>query len=102
MDVLVPPLSVLVLATAAGTAASLALAVITRRPNVALVLFGASGLCLAAYATRGWQVSGTGRRGLATLCYAPVYVAWKATLGLRRSSKRPDEWVRTAREGESG
>ncbi len=102
MDVLVPPLSVLVMATAVGTAASVALAVVQRRPNAALVLFGASGLCIAAYAARGWQVSGTGSRGLATLCYAPVYMAWKATLGLRRSRKGPDEWVRTARQGEPG
>ena len=102
MDVLVPPLSVLVMATAVGTAASVALAVVQRRPNAALVLFGVSGVCIAAYAARGWQVSGTGSRGLATLCYAPVYMAWKATLGLRRGRKAPDEWVRTAREGEPG
>ncbi len=101
MDVLVPPLSILVTATAVGVAASATLAVVTRRPNAALVLFGASGVCLAAYALRGWQVSGTGGRGLATLCYAPVYVAWKATLGLRRSRKDPDAWVRTSRQGEA-
>jgi cellulose synthase/poly-beta-1,6-N-acetylglucosamine synthase-like glycosyltransferase len=97
MDVLVPPLSILVAATAVGIATSATLAVITRRPSVALVLFGASGVCLAAYAARGWYVSGTGARGLATLGYAPVYMVWKATLGLRRSRKAPDEWVRTAR-----
>jgi 1,2-diacylglycerol 3-beta-glucosyltransferase len=101
MDVLVPPLSVLVAATAVGVAASATLAVVTRRPNAALILFGASGVCLAAYAFRGWQVSGTGGRGLATLCYAPVYMAWKATLGLRRSRKGPDAWVRTSRQGEA-
>jgi cellulose synthase/poly-beta-1,6-N-acetylglucosamine synthase-like glycosyltransferase len=101
IDVLIPPLSVLVMATAVGAAASAALAVLTRRPNLALILFGASGVCLAAYAARGWQVSGTGGRGLATLCYAPVYMAWKATLGLRRTRKSPDEWVRTSRRGDS-
>lgn len=102
MDILVPPLSVLVAATVAGTTASAALALVTWRPNVALVLFGASGVFLATYAVRGWQVSGTGARGLATLGYAPVYMAWKATLGLRNSRRRPDEWVRTARSSESG
>ncbi|HEY3816659.1 MAG TPA: glycosyltransferase [Polyangiaceae bacterium] len=101
MDVLVPPLSVLVTAAAVGTAASAALAVVTRRPNAALVLFGASNLCLAAYAVRGWQLSGTGTRGLATLCYAPVYMVWKATLGLRKTRRTPADWVRTARPGES-
>ncbi|HEY6463405.1 MAG TPA: glycosyltransferase family 2 protein, partial [Polyangiaceae bacterium] len=101
MDLLVPPLSILVAATAAGIVASGALAVVTRRPNVALVLFGASGLSLAAYVARGWQVSGTGVKGLATLCYAPVYMAWKASLGLRRTTKAPGDWVRTARRDEA-
>jgi cellulose synthase/poly-beta-1,6-N-acetylglucosamine synthase-like glycosyltransferase len=106
MDLLVPPLSTLVIATAAGAAASTALAVVTGRPNLAQVLFGASGLFLVAYGVRGWQVSGTGAKGLATLGYAPVYMAWKATLPLRRARKSrvaetPNEapdWVRTTRE----
>jgi hypothetical protein len=99
---LVPPLSVLVAATVAGSAASLALAAVTRRPNLASVLFGASGLFLAGYCLRGWQVSGTGVRGLASLACAPGYMAWKATLPLRRRRKTVEpEWVRTEREGES-
>jgi cellulose synthase/poly-beta-1,6-N-acetylglucosamine synthase-like glycosyltransferase len=101
MDVLVPPLSVLVGATVLGVGASAALAVVTRRPNAALLLFGSSAISLVAYAARGWQVSGTGVRGLATLGYAPVYMAWKATLRLRRT-RRAGEWVRTARQGEHG
>ncbi len=99
MDVLVPPLSVLVAATVVGSAASLALAAVTRRPNVAMVLFGASGAFLLAYGVRGWQVSGTGARGLASLAYAPGYMAWKATLPLRRRGKSDaSQWVRTERE----
>jgi hypothetical protein len=101
MDVLVPPLSVLVAATAAGSVASLALAVVTRRPNLASVLFGASAVFLLAYGVRGWQVSGTGLRGLTSLAYAPGYMAWKASLRLRRrGQKAGGEWVRTARTGE--
>jgi len=100
MDVLVPPLSLLVVATVVGAAASAALAVATMRLNAALLLFGASGVFLFAYVARGWQVSGTGARGLATLGYAPLYVAWKATLRLRRSGKGRDKWIRTARRGE--
>jgi 1,2-diacylglycerol 3-beta-glucosyltransferase len=99
-DLLVPPLSSLVAATVVGAAASAALAVVTRRPNLALLLFGASGLFLTVYALRGWQVSGTGARGLASLGYAPVYVAWKATLRMRRPRGAPEGWVRTARRGE--
>jgi cellulose synthase/poly-beta-1,6-N-acetylglucosamine synthase-like glycosyltransferase len=101
-DLLVPPLSVLVAATVAGSAASLVLAVATRRPNVAGVLFGASGAFLLAYGLRGWRLSGTGLRGLASLAWAPGYVAWKATLPLRRRGKSGvSGWVRTAREGQA-
>jgi cellulose synthase/poly-beta-1,6-N-acetylglucosamine synthase-like glycosyltransferase len=99
LDVLVPPLSILVAATVAGAAASTALAVVTLRPNPAVVLFGASGVFLLAYAARGWQVSGTGAKGLASLARAPSYMVWKATLPLRRG-KPQTEWVRTARHGE--
>jgi cellulose synthase/poly-beta-1,6-N-acetylglucosamine synthase-like glycosyltransferase len=107
-DVLVPPLSTLAAATAAGLAASTALAIVTRRPNAAMVMFGASGLFLAAYVVRGWHVSGTGVRGLASLAYAPVYMAWKVTLPLRRArtkvegagETKQDEWVRTTRQNE--
>ncbi len=102
MDLLVPPLSTLVAATAAGLAASAALSVVTLRPNVAGLLFGASGVFLLAYVVRGWQVSGTGVRGLASLAGAPAYIAWKATLRLRRKgdAQPKPEWVRTARQGE--
>jgi hypothetical protein len=97
-DVLVPPLSTLVLATVTGLAASVALSVVTLRPNVGLVLFGASGVFLAAYVVRGWQVSGTGMSGLASLVRAPAYMAWKATLRLRKRVEGTREWVRTTRE----
>jgi len=99
-DLLVPPLSVLVAATVAGAAASVAVAAVNRRPNLALLMFGTSGVFLGAYAARGWQVSGTGTRGLASLAYAPVYVAWKAWLKLRRSGRTTPDWIRTARRGE--
>jgi 1,2-diacylglycerol 3-beta-glucosyltransferase len=106
MDLAVPPLSTLVVATMAGAAVSTGLAVITGRPNVAQLLFGASGVFLVAYGVRGWQLSGAGWKGLAALSYAPAYVAWKATLPLRRwrKGKGADgasrEWIRTTREAQ--
>jgi cellulose synthase/poly-beta-1,6-N-acetylglucosamine synthase-like glycosyltransferase len=100
MDVLVPPLSLLVAATVAGTAASVAVSAASLRPTPALSLFGASGVFLLAYAARGWQLSGTGARGLASLAHAPGYMVWKATLPLRRRATATTEWVRTAREGD--
>jgi cellulose synthase/poly-beta-1,6-N-acetylglucosamine synthase-like glycosyltransferase len=98
MDLLVPPLSTLVVVTAAGIAASAALSVVTLRPNPALLLFGASGAFLAVYAIRGWQVSGTGLGGLLSLTKAPGYMAWKATLKLRKRGSEGREWVRTSRQ----
>jgi len=113
IDVLVPPLSVLVAATAVGAAASFALAVATRRPNLALFLFGTSGVLLVTYAARGWKVSGTGVRGLASLGCAPFYMAWKSSLRFRQKPKgssaprgpsthsAPQEWIRTTRRSEA-
>ena len=100
VDVLVPPLSTLVAATAAGCTLCGVAAVTTRKPNLALLLFAVSGGCLAAYGVRGWQVSGTGVRGLVSLALAPVYVGWKATLPFRRRRTAKNEWVRTTRATE--
>jgi cellulose synthase/poly-beta-1,6-N-acetylglucosamine synthase-like glycosyltransferase len=98
-DLLVPPLSTLAVATATGLAASVALSIVTLRPNAAMILFGASGAFLLVYVARGWHVSGTGLRGLASLARAPFYVAWKATLKARKKGEEQKEWVRTTREG---
>jgi len=94
MDVLVPPLSVTVAMVAVGLAASLALS------NLALWVWTACGLLVATYVLRGWQLSGTGLRGLAGLMAAPAYLVWRAALMFRR---RPhdEDWIRTAREGQA-
>jgi cellulose synthase/poly-beta-1,6-N-acetylglucosamine synthase-like glycosyltransferase len=98
MDLLVPPLATLVVLTVAGLAASLALS------WWAGYLLGITWLwigCLVGlvlYGLRGWQLSGTGARGLLGLCFAPTYVVWKLVLMRRRSANAGGEWVRTARE----
>jgi cellulose synthase/poly-beta-1,6-N-acetylglucosamine synthase-like glycosyltransferase len=56
----------------------------------------ACGLCLVAYVMRGWQLSGMGARGLLDLLGAPVFVAWKLLLMLRRNESVG--WVRTERK----
>jgi cellulose synthase/poly-beta-1,6-N-acetylglucosamine synthase-like glycosyltransferase len=53
-------------------------------------------LGLLLHVLRGWQLSGTGTRGLLGLLSAPFYVLWKVLLMLRTRS--PTEWVRTGRE----
>jgi cellulose synthase/poly-beta-1,6-N-acetylglucosamine synthase-like glycosyltransferase len=48
------------------------------------------------YLLRGWQLSGTGARGLLDLIRAPGFVIWK--LMLVHSHQRSAEWIRTARK----
>jgi cellulose synthase/poly-beta-1,6-N-acetylglucosamine synthase-like glycosyltransferase len=99
LDVLVPPLSTLVLGGAAGLAACAALAAVGQPMRVAPWLFVGSLVLLGVHVLRGWALSATGVRGLVDLTLAPVYVAWKLLLRATRSDHRPNEWVRTQREG---
>ncbi len=98
-DVLVPPLSRVAGAVVAG------LIVAGLSVGLAGVGFSALGLlsfsasALGLYVFAGWLHSGTGLRGLLDLALAPAYIAWKVVLVLQRP-KKPDEWVRTQREGE--
>lgn len=93
-DLLVPPLARIAAACALGLGATFLF-----HAPLARGLFGYASLCLGAYVARGWMLSGTGARGLLDLALAPAYIAWKAALALRPSSR--GEWVRTAREGDS-
>ncbi len=59
-------------------------------------------LCVATlvlYVLRGWQLSGTGIRGLLDLARAPFFLIWKLAVMLR--GRRTTEWVRTNREGKT-
>lgn len=103
MDVLVPPLSQLVLAAVGCAALAGAFAVVSGEPMPwALGVAGFSVTSLGAYVLRGWWVSGVGIRGLLDLAWAPVYVVWKVWLMLRGpGAEKRGEWVRTTREGEN-
>jgi cellulose synthase/poly-beta-1,6-N-acetylglucosamine synthase-like glycosyltransferase len=98
LDVLVPPLSWIALATAAGLCLSAWLAV-RGAGTAALWPWSACVAALIAYVVRGWQLSGTGARGLLALLCAPAYLFWKATLPLRRDTAPKGEWIRTQRQG---
>lgn len=102
MDVLVPPLSRLVLAAVAGAVASAALMIFTGHGALASTLFSLALSGVGLYVFAGWLHSKTGLRGLFDLAFAPVYIVWKLGLKLRnRGAKKSDEWVRTTREGET-
>lgn len=96
-DLLVLPLSYIVVNAAALTAAAWFFA--PGRPLTS-PWFWLGVLCcaaIAAYVLRGWQLSGTGWRGLIELLRSPFFLLWKLTLMLR--GRRTSEWVRTEREG---
>ncbi len=98
MDLLVPPLSTVGAVTAAGAAAALAASWATGSVLVAAATWSASALLVLAYVARGWQVSGTGLRGLEALLHAPLFLVWRLGIAWTRPFRRPDVWVRTARE----
>ncbi|MEI9953270.1 MAG: glycosyltransferase [Pseudomonadota bacterium] len=101
LDLLVPPLSRIAVASLVGALAAFALSVWSRSATLSGVSFGFCLVAVALYVLRGWTVSGTGARGLLDLCLAPVYVAWKASLRFRRVTRPTSSWVRTEREKKS-
>ncbi|MGE6763033.1 exopolysaccharide biosynthesis GT2 family glycosyltransferase EpsU [Corallococcus interemptor] len=102
MDVLVPPLSQLVLATVAGSVLAAGVVWLSGGTAVAASALASFGLMsLALYVLRGWWVSGVGARGLLDLAWAPIYVVWKVWLMVRGpGAEKKGEWVRTTREAE--
>lgn len=92
LDLLVPPLSFVVLYIAAGLAVS---ALACGLLSVSF-LWLTSATFVAAYVARGWVLSGIGVRGLLALRQIPRYLVWKTILLLK--SPEPGGWVRTARE----
>ena len=95
LDLLVLPLSYIVISLA--SLALLAGILATQTEQALIVVWLALGgvICLVLYVLRGWQLSGLGARGLLDLIRAPGFIAWKLLIGLR---KRSDEWIRTDRE----
>ncbi len=99
MDLLVPPLTSLTLAALLGAAAALIWHLALGGSATVLAPWLLSMVFLTAHVLRGAALSGAGPRGLLTLLWAPVYVAWKVGLRLRRSPRGTQEWIRTARDG---
>lgn len=60
-----------------------------------LVLAVACAGILVLHVMRGWQLSGSGMRGLLTLVQVPKFLLWKLLIAFR---PRSGEWVRTERE----
>jgi 1,2-diacylglycerol 3-beta-glucosyltransferase len=98
IDLLVPPLTTVVVAVCAGLVASVLLQRVDRGARLVSAWTACAG-CLLLYVARGWQLSGTGIAGLIDLAHAPAYIVWKCLLMLRPRA-RDAEWVRTPRNSE--
>ncbi len=97
LDLLVPPLSSVALLVAAVLVVGGGRALLVG-PDLLTALSWLPALCLLLYIVRGMQLSGLGWRSVLVLVKAPAYIGWKLLLKLK-GGKKPDEWVRTAREG---
>jgi cellulose synthase/poly-beta-1,6-N-acetylglucosamine synthase-like glycosyltransferase len=100
LDLLVPPLGTILALTALGVGAGAALSWEAGHVTMGTWLWLGCALGLGGYGLRGWQLSGTGARGLLGIFLVPTYIAWKLALLLRRSARPRGEWVRTARNDE--
>ena len=98
-DLLVPPLSWVVLGALVLFGAAAGLSVWQGHAAWSLGAAGACLFALGAYVMRGWWVSEQGVQGLFALARAPFYVAWKLWLVVSRPEEKKGEWVRTTREG---
>ena len=98
LDLVIPPLSTIVVALVALQLLATALVIVLRAPGYAQAGFGLGIASVVLYVLRGWMVSGTGARGLVDLALAPFYVAWKIMLRFRKPPRATAEWVRTKRE----
>ncbi|MFL5354086.1 exopolysaccharide biosynthesis GT2 family glycosyltransferase EpsU [Archangium sp.] len=98
MDLLVPPMSWVVLSAGLLAVASGALSLWQGHLALSAYAAAASVGAITLYVLRGWWVSGMGVGGLKALAWAPFYVAWKIWLMMSRPEEKKGEWVRTARE----
>ncbi len=98
VDLLVLPLSYIVLSAAALLAVTLVLALLnpTTLPLTSLGVGMVNCAALAAYVGRGWVLSGIGLEGCWDLLRVPGFIFWKLLLLV--SGPKTTAWIRTRRE----
>lgn len=101
LDLLLPPLSTLVVAALAGLLLSGFGSFVLDRPAWTTLPWAASCLLITAYVLRGATLSGLGPRALLDLAWAPLYVAWRIGIRVVGLGKPRGQWVRTARSRQS-
>jgi cellulose synthase/poly-beta-1,6-N-acetylglucosamine synthase-like glycosyltransferase len=98
LDLLILPLSYIVLSAMAVLAVAIALALMSHSA-FHLTLLGVAivdAAALAAYVCRGWMLSGIGLQGFWDLLRVPGFILWK--LALLVSGPKTTTWIRTKRE----
>jgi 1,2-diacylglycerol 3-beta-glucosyltransferase len=100
LDLLVPPLSLVVAYEVAGAAAAGAAWAAGTGPWLLAAWLVALGLDFL-YVCRGVAVSGMGWRGWTVLAWAPLYLAWKVVIVATSRRAARTNWVRTARGREA-
>jgi 1,2-diacylglycerol 3-beta-glucosyltransferase len=99
LDLLILPLSYIVLSAAALLAVTIALSLVQPSAFDHALLGAGIFDCavLAAYVCRGWALSGIGIKGFWDLLRVPGFILWKLLLLV--SGPRTTAWIRTKREG---
>jgi 1,2-diacylglycerol 3-beta-glucosyltransferase len=100
LDLLVPPLTYVALATVVGGAASAAWLGLGHGAFWVAAPWFVAWVGLIVYVVRGVWLARVGPRAILDLAWAPVYMVWKVALAIRASATRERGWIRTAREGE--
>jgi 1,2-diacylglycerol 3-beta-glucosyltransferase len=98
-DLLVPPLTTIVLWVTVGVVITALLVARGLVPVVTVVPWAAAFVALVLYVVRGAMLAPKGLRTLADLLWAPAFAIWKVTL-LLRPNRNKGEWVRTTRSDE--
>jgi hypothetical protein len=100
LDLLVPPLSLLVAATFLGLISSMAGLGLGLATTTAAMTWTACAAALGLYLARGWYDSGAGWHGLRDLVHVPGFILWKLALAAQQRGTLPGRWIRTPRAGE--
>jgi cellulose synthase/poly-beta-1,6-N-acetylglucosamine synthase-like glycosyltransferase len=98
LDLLILPLSYIVLSAGTLLVLGIALALLSTSPTRGLWPSFAILDCVAvaAYVGRGWALSGIGAQGFYDLLRVPGFIFWKLRL---MAAPKSSDWVRTKREG---
>jgi len=100
-DLIVPPLSVLLLASVTGLALSLLLAIAAAGPTWSWVMWLTTCVGLGVHVAHAARVAGRGQAFVRAAGSIPGYALGKAVTAARALQRPDNVWVRTERRGES-